>query len=297
MDSIFLRILVAAVEEKSLAKAGERENMVPSAISKRVSELERSVGITLLERHGRGVRPTQAGQMFYQRAKAILAQINSAKVELYSYSPDGAAQVRLAANASTVLQFLPRTVSQFARQRPELRIELIQALSQDIPRMVLEGKVDLGIYHAATPAAGLVSEQYAQDRVCLVVPQGHDLAIKDALYLEEALDYDFLGYFPRHSLEAFLELAEGTLSRPPSVKTQVLNCEARCAMVKEGLGIAIVPEAIAKRYATPMGLALPRINDAWAQRQMYICYRSADALPPLVADLLLYLRTGAVTES
>lgn len=63
MDLPFLRVFVAAVEERSLARAGEREHVGTSAASKRMAELERQVGTRLLVRHGRGVTPTPAGTM------------------------------------------------------------------------------------------------------------------------------------------------------------------------------------------------------------------------------------------
>lgn len=71
IDIPALKIFVSAVEERSLSKAAEPENLVTSPASKRVAELERHLGCTLLHRHGRGVEPTAAGALLYQRAKAI----------------------------------------------------------------------------------------------------------------------------------------------------------------------------------------------------------------------------------
>ncbi|MNK86066.1 LysR substrate binding domain protein [compost metagenome] len=130
----------------------------------------------------------------------------------------------------------------------------------------------------------------------LVVPRGHPLEAKGALLLEEALDYDFLGYFPRHTFDAFLTLVSGTISRPLTVKTQVSNFEARCRMVREGLGIAVVPEGIARNYLTMMGLSLLTLNDAWAVRDFYVCVRDKDCLPAGVGRLLEYLSRCAAME-
>src|SRR3546814_18469051 len=88
MDIPALEIFVAAVEEKSLSKAAERINLVTSAASKRIAELERHLDRTLLLRHGRGVEPTPAGTLLYQRAKAILRSIQLAEHEVNSYSAE-----------------------------------------------------------------------------------------------------------------------------------------------------------------------------------------------------------------
>jgi DNA-binding transcriptional LysR family regulator len=290
LDIPALEIFVAAVEEKSLAKAAERTNVVTSAASRRIAELERHLGRALLHRHGRGVEPTPAGVLLYQRAKAILRSVQLAEQAVDSYSTDGHAKIRLAANPSTLLQFLPAPMARFLDGRRNVAVDLLEAHSYDIPRMVADGAVDIGIYHADHPAPGVSSFPFRRDRVGLVVPRGHPLADRASLRLEEALDFDLLGYFPRHSLDQFLDYVGQTVSRPPKVKLQVANFEARCRMIREGLGIGVVPEGIARTYLAAMGLVLLRLEDAWAERHFFICVRDAAGLSPLMADLLAVLR-------
>lgn len=286
LDIPSLAIFVAAVEEKSLSKAAERENIVTSAASKRVAELERHLDRVLLHRHGRGVEPTPAGALLYQRAKAILRGVQLTEQAISGYSADGQAKIRLASNPSTILQFLPAVMNRFLAGRQDVSVDLLEAHSFDIPRMIAEGSVDIGIYHADHPVPGVTSMPFRRDRVGLVVPLGHPLTDRQELYLEDALDYDLLGYFPRHSLEQFLAYAGQTLSRPPNVKLQVSNFETRCRMIREGIGIGVVPEAIARNYLAAMGLVLLRLRDAWAERQFFVCVRDPEQLTAPVADLL-----------
>jgi DNA-binding transcriptional LysR family regulator len=289
MDLASLEILVAAVEEKSLSRAAERVHLVTSAASKRVSELERRLGTTLLLRHGRGVEPTPAGAVLYQQAKVILRNVAQARDSLAAYSSGGVPSIRLVANSSTVLQFLPKEISSFARKMPAARVDLLEAFSYDVPRMVADGQADIGIYHAEHPASGVVSMPYRRDRIGLVVPVGHPLSRRKSMRFNDALDYDFLGNFPRHSLDEFLTLAGATVSRPVRVRAQVSNPEARCAMVREGLGLAVMPEGIARNYVGRMGLVVVPLADAWAERHLFVCVRDPQALSPQVKALLDHL--------
>lgn len=273
-----LEIFVAAVEEKSLSRAAERASLVTSAASKRISELERRLGVRLLERHGRGVRTTPAGEVLYQQAKTILRQVTQARRSLAAFSASGLPQIRLVSNSSAVQQFLPREISAFARIAPGARVDLTEAFSYDVPRLVADGEADIGLYHAAHSASGVVSMPYRNDLEALVVPLGHPLAGRASLRIEEALDFDFLGFFPRHSLEEFLLLAGPSISRPLRVRAQVSNPEARCGLVREGLGVAIVPSAIARNHAQRLGLAVLPLEDAWARRQIWVCVRDAEKL-------------------
>jgi DNA-binding transcriptional LysR family regulator len=290
MDFSTLEILVAAIEEKSLSRAAERLHMVTSAASKRIAELERREGTRLLRRHGRGVEPTPAGAMLYQQARSILRNVAQARSSLREYSTSGVPQIRLLANASAIQQFLPAEIGEFARRLPEARVDLMEAFSYDVARMVADGEADIGIYHAAFPASGVQSVPYRRDRVGLVVPTGHALSRRASLRLDEALDQDFLGYFPRHSLEEFLALAGSSLSRPLRVRAQVSHPGARCAMVAEGLGLAVVPVGVAGLYARHLGLTIVELEDAWADRQLWLCARDAEALPGAAAALWHQLR-------
>nr|WP_082621957.1 LysR family transcriptional regulator [Bordetella sp. N] len=307
MDLSALQILVAAIEERSLSKAGERENLVTSAASKRIAELERQVGTALLVRHNRGVEPTPAGVALYHKARAILQSVRTLEDMCEAFSPDGIPKIRLAANRSAIIEFLPTDIARFQHRVPRSRVDLVEAYSGDIPRMVSDQEVDLGIYHASGPAPGVLSLPYRTDRVVLVLPQGHPLAQAaqrpadgagagavspgPALHLDDARAYDFLGYFPRHSFEAFMELAGPTLGGPLNVKIQVANYEARCRMVREGLGIAIMPEPIADTYLSLLGLVKVALKDEWAARQFYLCARDRAQMRPAAGELFEFLTT------
>ncbi len=267
--------------------------MVTSAASKRVAELERNLNRTLLHRHGRGVEPTPAGTLLYQRAKAILRSVQLTEQAIEQYSANGQAKIRLASNPSTILQFLPPIMGRFLSSQPHISVDLLEAHSFDIPRNVAESTVDIGIYHADYPAPGVASFPFRQDRIGLVVPQGHPLSGRGELFLEEALDYDLLGYFPRHSLDQFLAYVGQSLSRPPNIRLQVSNFETRCNMIREGLGIGLAPENIARNYLASMGLALLRLSDAWAERKFFVCVRNMVDLNQATSSLLAALRESA----
>lgn len=290
-----LEIFVSAVDEQSLSKAADRNGLVISAVSKRISEVERHLGVKLLNRHGRGVEPTPAGDLLHRQAKALLRSVNELETSIRLFSSDGLPTVRLASNRTTILQFLPQHLSGYLVARPEISIDLLEHRSIDIPRLVSGGAADIGIYHGQHAATGVISYPYCSDRVGLVVPNGHALAEKANIGLEEALDYPFIGSFPMDSIELFMQLAGRTLSRPPTVRMQVTNLEARCMMVGYGLGVALVPESIAERYLVCFNLKLLKLSDHWAERQFWICIADARTARQPIPDLVSHLRQRAAS--
>jgi DNA-binding transcriptional LysR family regulator len=195
-------------------------------------------------------------------------------------------KVRLAASRSTVVQYLPASLAEYLRQHPDTHIDLIERMSPDIPRTVIDGEADIGIYHATSAAPGVVSWSCHDDRVELIVPRGHPLAGRGPVSLEQALDFDFIGYFPRHSYEAFLDLAQRSLSRPLSVKFHVSDFEARCRMVHAGLGIAMLPDRVGRASIKALGLVQVPLKDEWARRQFFVCVRDDKAMSEAVTSLL-----------
>lgn len=149
IDLDALRTLVAAIEERSLARAAEREGLVTSAVSKRITELERNLGIAVLQRHNRGVVPTAAGSALYHRAKAILGQVSGLSSFVEDYAGDGSPKIQLAANRSAIILFLPTELKRYqATQSQRVRVDLLEAYSSEIPRLIVEKNLDIGIYHA-----------------------------------------------------------------------------------------------------------------------------------------------------
>ena len=291
MDLLGLQMLVSAIESKSLSRAAENENLATSGASKRIAELERRLGAVLLVRHARGVEPTPAGVALYHHAKAILRSVELAETNVAEFGSGGMPKIRLAANRSSIIQYLPSVISRYFAAEPGAQIDLQERYSYDIPRLVSDGVADLGIYHAQVAAPGVHSVPYKQDRVVLVTPLDHPLAALDETTLDAAKDYPFIGYFPRHSYEAFLSLAESSLSRPLSVRIEVSNYEARCRLIREKVGIGVMPELIAASYLTRFGLKAIRLLDEWAQRQFYICMSVSDhrTLRPALATFVEYL--------
>jgi DNA-binding transcriptional LysR family regulator len=88
-----------------------------------------------------------------------------------------------------------------------------------------------------------------------------------------------------------MELAGPTLGGPLNVKIQVANYEARCRMVREGLGIAIMPEPIADTYLSLLGLVKVALKDEWAARQFYLCARDRAQMRPAAGELFQFLTT------
>lgn len=143
-----LRLLVELHRRGSIAQVAQALHLSPSGVSHQLSLLEREVGTALLERVGRGVRLTEAGEHFAGRGRDILISLEAAESELHSRDRDTSGTVRLAAFQSTALMLVPQALA-CQGKHPRLRIELAQAEPEIAVPALLAGDFDV-----------VVSEEY-----------------------------------------------------------------------------------------------------------------------------------------
>jgi DNA-binding transcriptional LysR family regulator len=187
--------------------------------------------------------------------------------------------VRLWANTSAVIQFLPADIAAFVAANPGIRIELEERDSADVVLAVADGRADLCIFAERTPPLGLQALPYRQDRLVLVVPQAHPLAAREAIDFADAAEYDFVSLSGGTSLAQRLQLESGALGRRLKLRIQVRSFDAMCQMVAAGLGVAVLPEAAVQPHLQSMGLRKIALNDAWVRRQLLLGARDFAALP------------------
>jgi len=124
LDLLSLKLFVAVAEESSIAGAAAREHLVPSAVSKRLGLLEEALGAELLVRHTKGVALTPAGETLLLRARDILRSVDATAHEIGEYTSDGYAHLRLTANHSSMVQFLPSDLASYLEAHPHTRFDL-----------------------------------------------------------------------------------------------------------------------------------------------------------------------------
>ena len=155
---------------------------------------------------------------------------------------------------------------------------------------VLEGRADIGIFADRTPALGLQLVNYREDRLCLVVPQGHELSHRRTVNFDEALGYDFVSLSKGTSLAKRLLAETNALGSMLKIRIQVRSFDAMCQMVAADMGIAVLPHKAVQAIVRSLNLRLIALKDEWARRQLLMGVRDANAVPRHVRMLFDFLR-------
>ena len=179
MDTRQLAAFCAVVELKSFSQAADRLGVTQPAVSLQIRSLEERLGQQLLDRSGRRVEPTEAGQRLYRGAQRLLA-LEQQLIEEVAGEPDGELRGELAIGAATGpgATVVPLLLSEFHRQNPAVRVELTISDTQTVVDAVGRRELELGIVGATPRHRSVAYEPFFRDEVVLVCPPDHAFAGK-----------------------------------------------------------------------------------------------------------------------
>ncbi|MDP2023869.1 MAG: LysR family transcriptional regulator [Hydrogenophaga sp.] len=291
LDLTSLQLFVAVCERGSIGKAAEQEFMATSAVSKRLSDLESAVGTTLLYRHSRGASPTPAGQSLLHHARSVLFSLDKMQGELSEYANGVRGHVRMHANISAIVQFLPEDLGSFTRLHDQVKIDLEEHLSSEVVRAVQEGAADLGICHTGVrgPLPDLQTRPYRQDHLVLIVPEAHPLAGEKQLAFADSLDWDHVGLHANSSIYQAMHQAATTAGRGIRLRIRVTGLDAMCRMIHNGLGVGLMPRRAFELMHGVGELTCVALTDDWATRQIDLVARDFSTLPVTARLLVAHL--------
>ena len=291
-DLTDLKLFIHIAESGSITAGAQLAHLALPSASARVRGMEEALNVPLLERGRRGAEPTEAGRTLLQHARTILRQVEDMQADLAQFATGLKGQVRLLCNTSAMTEFLPDALAAFLMAHPQLSINLEERLSREIVQAVADGAADIGIISDAVDRAALQSFPFRDDPLVLVMarrhPLAHALGHRRRMAFAVALEHDFIGLAGDSALQQHAAEQAARLGRRLHCKIRLRSFEAVCRMAASGAGLAILPEAAARR--SPDDLRIVKLSDDWAERKLLICVRDQAALPAYARTLVAALR-------
>ena len=290
VDPYTLRLFVATAKEGSIARAAAKEHIAASALSRRLADLERALGAALFIRSHRGIALTQAGQIAFDRGIQIDDDLQALAREVQAQSGEIAGTLRLFANISSMIGFLPERLYRFCSENPLVEIALQERMTDEVIRACLDGRADLGVGVARKVPNSIESWRFAADPLMVVFPLGHELAKKRSLRFTEALAYPLVTAQTGGAVDQLLR------ERAAAARMQIRNAvavssfDASCRMVQAGLGIAILPNSAASAYAGSRRFLRRALDESWAKHELRLYAPKRISRPRALAALIAALR-------
>ena len=295
-----LEIFCKVVELESFSKAAEAVSLVQASVSERIASLEKKIGTRLLDRLGRKVIPTAAGELLHKHASLLLDMKKTAESEVERFL--GLKQGEISMGGSTIPgeYILPDLIGRFSKRYPDLSVKLTIADSSEIENRVLAGQVEIGVIGSKSAHANLLCQKLWEDELVLAVPVRHPWARRKTISFEELRNTPFI---LREEGSGTLKILEAYLREFAKNGTGALQVSARFGSstavkeaIKSGLGLSILSaRAIGTEVKAGLLKAL-KIDGLTMSRNFFLVRNKLRIASPACKAMLDFLLTTVGDE-
>ena len=294
-----LRILREIARRGSISAAAGALFLTPSAVSQQMAALEREAGAPVLERVGRGVRLTEAGERLTLRTDAVLEALEAAEADLASVTTGPVGRLNVCAFPSAARVLLVPALVELGRRYPRLHITMVDLEpDESLPRLRV-GDLDVVVTHEygvlpSSPDPAFDQEHLLTEPVLLALPKGHRCA-GTPTSLADLRDEEFIvGRDASPFLDVVVRLAEGA-GFHPRVDLHSNDFQVILAAVGAGLGVALVPPiAVLGDYPD---VVFQRTSGLDLERRTFAAVRAGSKTNPSIAAVVAALRGAAAGVS
>src|SRR5947199_51185 len=298
MDLRRLEVFAKVAELGSFSRAAEALFLTQPTISEHVRALEEEVGLSLLDRMGRGATPTPAGQLLLGYARRILTLSRETKQAVEQFQGRMSGQLTVGGSTIPGEYVLPMLVGQFKARFPDISISLLVGSSRQINDWVEEGGVEIGVAGARPASRMLQARELMPDELVIVVPAEHAWANTKSVMLANLKTQPLIvrerGSGSREAVERALADVGGDLAAF-RVVAEMGSTQAVKQAVRAGVGIALISKRAVVDECRARLLHCVKVTDLTISRSFYLvthrdrprsplAHAFVDFLAPVVDD-------------
>lgn len=295
LDVRRMQVLRAVVTSGSVTAAATNLGYTPSAVSQQIAALERQAGVPLLERVGRGVRPTAAGRLLTEHAAIISKHVAEAETALADLRAGRTGRVAIRYFATAGAALVPPALAKWRAEHPGIQVDLKLVDPGDPMPEIEKGTADLAIVVSPKnqPADGIRLVHLLDDPYQAVLPKGHHLASKRVVDLADMADEPWVNNeLSGGRCQELMLSACASAGFTPSFVVESDDYATALGLVAAGLGVTLIPSlGLGQRHPA---VVVRRVRNPEPLRSIYAAVRETSLARPALAGLLDALREAAV---
>lgn len=284
-----LRYFVAVAEELSFSKAATRLHMSQPPLSQQIKALEDDLGVQLLERNRRGVYLTEAGKVFLNESRQILANMGSAVGATIRAAARDGGSLKLGLVTSALFHVLPTIQIRLAARFPDVELSIYDQSSRDQVEAILQERLDIGIVHSCPAVSGLNKLPIYSEPFVLVLPEGHELQKLHSIGVAQLEGHRLIGFSREYAPSLYDAQMACCLAKGfrPNLVHHTRTPLAIFQLIRLGMGISLVPRPYS--LSTYPGIVFKDLDDSAGHLHLYAIWKeqvSSELVQKVVEDLM-----------
>lgn len=264
-----LRYFVKVVEVGNITRAAELLNVAQPALGLQIRQLEQDLSVDLLVRHSRGIAPTAAGRLLFERASGILEQVEHTKNEVRTLGEAAQETFTLGLSPSIMMQFGPELLISGPGEMPGVFLSLVEELSFVLGEALERGELDAAFAYEVPERPGIDRRAILREELLFVTAPG-PAPQSSTIRFADALSGDLVQAGGRDMVRKLVEHEAQKLSLPVRVPFEASSISAMKAMVTRGIAASIMPFGTAAEELRAGLLVSRRIEDPHILRTLYL---------------------------
>ncbi len=289
MELRHLRYFVAVAEQLNFTRAAQRLRTAQPSLSQQIRDLENEIGVELLARNRRNVALTDAGRIFLDEARLVLAQAERAVSSARSLSNGAERSVTIGFVPAAEVKIFPPVFASVHMQHPELQIVLRSLTTGEQKEALLDKRIDIGFMRLPIEDKSLDSAVVLREKLVALLPADHPLAAASELHLADLAAVPFLKISPKHAgnLADEIDHYMRRVGFEPKQAQTVENVLTLMTTIGLGLGFSLLPD-----YAEQLvfrNMATRRLLDPPVEVELAMVWRKGDDSPAVevIRDFVL----------
>ncbi len=291
MDLGELNVFLTVARERSFSRAAEKLYRTQPAVSIAIRKLEDWVGQPLFVRGSRASTLTDAGELLREYAERMLNLRDEIRKGIEDLRDLRRGQLSLGVNESSIHALLP-TLARCRQLYPDVRLQVHRVFSRDIPREVLNYRLDLGVISFVPQEEKLAAVEFFRDELSFVVFPGHRLARRRVVDISELGEETFVAHIVESPYRWRVIQLFQRHRVPLNMRVELPTIESIKRFVEMELGVAIVPRMCVQLEVARRSLVEVKIKQMHIPRHLYLIYRNDTPLSHAATVLLRLLRAG-----
>lgn len=291
-----LRSFVMVVETGSFSESAKRLGISQPAITFQIQSLEQSLSVQLIDRSGKRVQLTEAGEIVYRAARKILAEVDALERSVGEYQQSTRGALTIGASSIPGEYVLPRILGAFKKEYPEAVISLQITDTENITEKILKGELDVGVVGAVIDDKRLEFKPFLEDELVFIVPPDYDHYVEGKAALREVIGENMITREEGSGTRMVVnkELAKRGLKLVDfNLVMELGSTEAILTAVEAGLGTSIVSRWAAEKAIELGRVRAVEISDMPIRRKLYIVTRRGRPFDRLAILFLQFLQSAS----